>query len=174
METHAFALQIRVASTADAAAIVAIYNHYVLNTTISFEEQPVTESQMAGRISACLEAGFPWLVAEAEDGIAGYAYATKWRERPAYRHSVETSVYLDPAKTGRGAGRQLYTALLRRLRDSGRRTVIAGIAQPNPASVGLHEALGFVPAAMFKEVGFKQNQWLDVGYWQLALHAFQA
>lgn len=82
--------------------------------------------------------------------------------------------YLDPAKTGRGAGRQLYTALLRQLRDSGRRTVIAGIAQPNPASVGLHEALGFVPAAMFKEVGFKQNQWLDVGYWQLPLHTFQA
>ncbi|MCG2585625.1 arsinothricin resistance N-acetyltransferase ArsN1 family B [Massilia sp. TS11] len=160
---------IRPAQPGDAAAIAAIYNPYVLETCISFEEQPVGAEEIAARLARTVGAGLPWLVIEADGELLGYAYASKWRERAAYRHSVETSVYLAPAAHGRGLGRQLYTALLERLRALGMHCAIGGIAQPNPASVALHESLGFVQVALFKEVGFKAGDWRDVGYWQLQL-----
>ena len=162
-------MDIHHATADDAEAIVAIYNHYVLNTAISFEEEPVSADEMRTRIAGVLDAGLPWLVAMEGTRLLGYAYATKWRVRHAYRFSVESSVYLAQDAASRGIGTALYRALLSRLRDTGVHLVIGGIAQPNPASVGLHEKMGYQQAAMFKEVGFKFGKWIDVGYWQLNL-----
>lgn len=163
------AVAIRPSSTADAARICAIYNHYVANTTISFEEAPVDEDDMARRIEDVQQAGLPWLVLTLDGKVVGYAYATQWRARPAYRHSVESSVYLDAELHGQGWGTALYRHLVDALRARGLRTLIAGIAQPNERSVALHERLGFRKVAHFSEVGFKFGRWVDVGYWQMSL-----
>lgn len=162
-------IDIRPATAADAARIAAIYNRYVAQTTISFEEQPLSEAEMAGRIRDVADAGLPWLVAVHQGELAGYAYATKWRARPAYRFSVESTVYLNDSACGRGWGALLYRQLIGQLRAGGIRTVIAGIAQPNARSVGLHERLGFRKVAHFSDVGYKFGGWVDVGYWQLSL-----
>lgn len=161
---------IRPAIPADAARICAIYSHYVATTTISFEEDPVTPAEMSRRIADVESANLPWLVMVDGDTLIGYAYATKWRVRPAYRYSVESSIYLDPAYAGQGAGSTLYEALLAELRRRDLHLVIGGIAQPNEASVRLHERLGFRKVAHFSEVGLKFGRWIDVGYWQLALN----
>ena len=165
-------LIIREATPHDAAAICAIYNPYIEYTTISFEEQPVSVAEMAERIAGTQAQGLPWLVAEAEDGeLFGYAYASRWRVRPAYRHSVEASIYLRQATVGQGLGKLLYRELLQRLTALGLRTVIGGVAQPNPASDALHRALGFKQVASFEQVGRKFGRWLDVAYWQRSLTA---
>lgn len=164
-----FKVTVRDAGPADAAAITAIYQPYVLETAISFEEQAVDIEEMARRIAAAQSAGLPWLGAICDGELVGYAYASQWRVRPAYRHAVETSVYVARAAHGRGAGRALYTALLARLRSDGKHLAIAGIALPNEASIALHESFGFEKAAHFKEVGFKFGEWRDVAYWQLLL-----
>ncbi|MBD8532716.1 MULTISPECIES: arsinothricin resistance N-acetyltransferase ArsN1 family B [unclassified Massilia] len=160
---------IRPATAADAASICVIYNHYIATTTISFEEEPVTAADMARRIADVAASNLPYLVMLDGEKLIGYAYATKWRVRAAYRHSVESSIYLDPAYAGKGAGTMLYEALLTELRQRGLHLVIAGIAQPNDASVRLHERLGFRKVAHFSEVGMKFGRWIDVGYWQLKL-----
>lgn len=162
---------IREAKKDDSAAIVAIYNHFIVNTAITFEEQAITSSDMAQRIADVQNGDLPWLVAEHDGVVIGYTYATKWRVRHAYRFSVESTVYLAPSHAGKGIGTLLYKALLKRLSEQGYHLVIGGIAQPNPASVALHEALGFQEVAKFKEVGFKFGDWVDVGYWQLMLSA---
>lgn len=162
-------MNIRPASAVDAAAICAIYNPYVATSSISFEEAPVTEQDMAQRIADVGTANLPWLVLETGGRIAGYAYATKWRVRPAYRTSVESSIYLDPAFAGRGLGRLLYGALLDELRRREFHLVIGGIALPNASSVALHEKLGFRKVAHFSEVGMKFGRWTDVGYWERKL-----
>lgn len=159
---------IRPATPDDASAIVDIYNHYVATTVISFEERPVTPDDMAGRIRDVL-AALPWLVYEAEGRVAGYAYATKWRVRSAYRYSAETSVYVAPGQGGKGIGSALYKTLLEELRAREIHMAIGGIAQPNPASVALHERLGFEKVAHFKQVGRKFDRWIDMGYWELQL-----
>jgi phosphinothricin acetyltransferase len=160
---------LRAATPEDAGAIAAIYNHYIATTTISFEERAVTDEEMAQRIRD-LSAVLPWLVREDDIGlVTGYAYATKWRVRSAYRFSAETSVYVAPGQGGQGIGSALYTALLAELRQRGVHMAIGGIAQPNPASVALHERLGFVKVAHFSEVGRKFDRWIDVGYWELKL-----
>jgi len=159
---------IRPATTADAAAICAIYNHYVLGTTITFEESPITPEEMENRIRETL-ASLPWLVWEHDGAIQGFAYASKWKGRCAYRHSTEVTVYLDPKSTGRGVGSRLYEALLTDLRQRNFHAVIGGIALPNPASIALHERLGFRKVAHFEQVGWKFGRWIDVGYWQLLL-----
>jgi phosphinothricin acetyltransferase len=159
---------IRTATPDDAAAIAAIYNHYIATSTISFEEQAVTAAEMAQRIRD-VSATLPWLVREDGGRIAGYAYATKWRVRSAYRFAAETSVYVEQGRGGQGIGSALYTALLAELRARGIHMAIGGIAQPNPASVALHERLGFVKVAHFSEVGRKFDRWIDVGYWELKL-----
>lgn len=161
--------RLRSASAADAAAICRIYNAYVATTTITFEEDAVTERDMAQRIADVGEAGLPWLVLEVDGRVAGYAYATRWRVRSAYRHSVESTIYLDPAYAGRGFGRILYDALLGELRRRELHRVIGGIALPNDASIKLHEALGFRKVAHFTEVGMKFGRWIDVGYWERRL-----
>jgi phosphinothricin acetyltransferase len=160
---------LRPASAADAASICAIYNTYVTTTTITFEEEAVTEQDMAQRIADVGAAGLPWLVLEVDGKVAGYAYATKWRMRPAYRYSVESTIYLDQAFAGRGLGRLLYGALLDELRKRELHLVIGGIALPNDGSVALHEKLGFRKVAHFTEVGMKFGRWIDVGYWELKL-----
>jgi phosphinothricin acetyltransferase len=162
-------MMIRNAVRNDAAAIVAIYNHFIVNTAITFEEQAITESDMAQRISDVQNGDLPWLVAEHDGAVVGYAYATRWRVRHAYRFSVESTVYLAPSSAGKGIGRLLYTALIKRLSEQGYHLVIGGIALPNPASVALHEALGFQKVAEFRDVGFKFGRWVDVGYWQMML-----
>lgn len=159
---------IRPATPDDAAAIVDIYNHYVATTVISFEERPVTADEMAGRIRD-VTAVLPWLVYEADGRVIGYAYATRWRVRSAYRFAAETSVYLAPGQGGQGIGSALYTELLEQLRAREIHMAIGGIAQPNPASVALHERLGFEKVAHFKQVGRKFDRWIDMGYWELQL-----
>lgn len=159
---------IRPATPDDAAAIVAIYNHYIATTTISFEEHAVTPEEMAGRIRD-VTAGLPWLVYEQDGVVLGYAYATKWRARSAYRFAAETSVYVAVGQGGKGIGKALYKALLEELRAREIHMAIGGIAQPNEASVALHESLGFEKVAHFKQVGRKFDRWIDVGYWELQL-----
>ncbi|MQA39997.1 arsinothricin resistance N-acetyltransferase ArsN1 family B [Rugamonas aquatica] len=159
---------IRPATPDDAAAIVAIYNHYIATTTISFEERAVTPEEMAGRIRD-VTTGLPWLVYEQDGAVLGYAYATKWRARSAYRFAAETSVYLEFGQGGKGIGKALYKALLEELRTREIHMAIGGIAQPNEASVALHESLGFEKVAHFKQVGRKFDRWIDVGYWELQL-----
>jgi phosphinothricin acetyltransferase len=161
---------IRAATPVDAERICTIYNHYIATTTISFEEEPVSAADMAQRIADVASANLPWLVMLDGDQLIGYAYATKWRVRAAYRFAVESSVYFDPEYAGQGRGRALYEALLTELRQRDLHLVIGGIAQPNEASVRLHERLGFQKVAHFSEVGMKFGQWIDVGYWQLKLN----
>lgn len=159
---------IRPARAADASAICAIYNHYVKTTAISFEGVPVCADEMARRISDVI-AHLPWMVFEHEGIVVGYAYATKWRARDAYRHSVECTVYVSPAHGRTGIGSALYQELIPALRERGVHVAIAGIALPNPASVSVHEQCGFEKVAHFRQVGRKFDQWIDVGYWELLL-----
>jgi phosphinothricin acetyltransferase len=160
---------IRPVRAADAAEICGVYNHYVLHTVVSFEEEAVAPEEMARRIEAVAAAGLPWLALEAEGRLLGYAYATPWKARRGYRYAVESSVYLEPSAGGKGHGSRLYGELLAELRSRPLRTVIGGIALPNDASVGLHEKLGFRKVAHFERVGWKRGRWVDVGCWQLSL-----
>jgi phosphinothricin acetyltransferase len=160
---------IRTATAGDADAIARIYNHYVANTIITFEEQAVSSEEMAARIAEVAAASPPWLVAEQDGRVVGYAYASKWKGRCAYRFSAECTVYLDPDCVGRGYGTQLYESLFAALRERGMHAVIGGVALPNPASVALHEKLGMRKVAHFGEVGYKFERWIDVGYWQATL-----
>lgn len=162
---------IRDALLQDAAAIAAIYNPYVLTTTISFEEEAVSPQEMAQRMAQVQQQGLPYLVAESNGQLQGYAYATPWRVRKAYWYSVEVTVFLPEHAQGRGVGTALYQALFSRLKALGVHAVIGGITQPNPASVALHEKLGMRQVALFPEVGFKFGAWRDVGYWQLNFDA---
>jgi L-amino acid N-acyltransferase YncA len=160
---------LRTATPADAAAIAEIYNHYVLHTIITFEEDAVPAAEMAQRITEVLGAGLPWFVWEEAGRVLGYAYAGKWKSRCAYRYAVESSIYLSKDATGRGLGSKLYAALIDALRAKGIHSIIGGIALPNPASVGISERLGFQKIGHFKEVGWKFEKWIDVGYWELIL-----
>jgi phosphinothricin acetyltransferase len=157
---------IRPATTTDAEAIATIYNHYVRETIVTFEEEPVSAPEMAGRIEQVAADGLPWLVAEHGGELVGYAYATKWRERVAYRYSVESTLYLAPGADGRGFASQLYSALFGRLEAAGVHAVMAGIALPNERSIALHEKFGMTKVAHLREVGFKFDRWIDVGYWE--------
>jgi phosphinothricin acetyltransferase len=162
----------RAATADDAEVIAAIYNHYIAHTVITFEEALVDAAEMRSRIQS-IQTEFPYLVhedrSENNGAVTGFAYATQWRPRSAYRHAVETTIYLRPATGGRGIGSELYGALIKALREGGFHSAMAGIALPNPASVVLHKKLGFEKVAHFKQVGFKFEQWIDVGYWQLML-----
>lgn len=160
-------LVVRAATQADAPVIAAIYEPYVLNSIASFEEWPPPADEIARRMSA--RPRLPWLVADSAGEIAGYCYAAHHHVRPAYRWSVNCSVYLAESHRGRGTGRALYEHLLRVLAGLGYVTAIAGIALPNDASVGFHESFGFRRAGTFTGVGFKQGAWRDVGWWQRPL-----
>ena len=160
---------IRDARSEDAEAIASIYNYYVVQTPVTFEEEPVTASQMAVRIDDVIATSLPWIVLERDSIIVGYAYATKWKARSAYRFSVESTVYLARHAVGQGLGTYLYQALIDRLRALNINTVVGGITLPNPASVALHEKVGMRKVAQFERIGYKFSAWRDVGYWQMCL-----
>jgi len=160
---------IRPATPDDAQGVADIYNHYIDNTVVTFEEVRVTTEQMAQRIQAVLDQELIWLVAAEQGGLVGYAYASPWHARAAYRYSVEISAYLAPDAVGAGLGSKLYSALLQELKNTSIHSVIGGIALPNAASVALHEKYGLQKAAHYKEVGYKFGQWIDVGYWQMLI-----
>jgi phosphinothricin acetyltransferase len=159
----------RAATPDDAAAIADLYAPFVTASAVSFETEPPGAEAMRARI----EAGgglYPWLLGEAQDGtLLGYAYAARFRDRPAYRFTVETSVYLRADAAGRGLGRRLYAPLLAILEAQGFTQAIAAITLPNEASVRLHERLGFERAGTYRQVGWKFGAWHDVGLWQRAL-----
>lgn len=163
-------ITIRDAVATDAPAIAALYNVHVLGTPVTFELEPVDAAEIARRIADVQARGLPWLVACAADGaLLGYAYATPWKTRAGYAGTVESSIYLNAPACGRGLGTRLYGVLIERLRAHGVRCVIGGAAMPNPASVALHERLGFAHVGVFRAVGVKFGRAIDVGYWQLHL-----
>ncbi|MDF1696087.1 MAG: GNAT family N-acetyltransferase [Saprospiraceae bacterium] len=159
---------IRPATAEDAIQITDIYNYYIQHTTVTFEKTPVAVQEMEDRIIKT-QIKYPWLVCQTDNLISGYAYATDWKPRGAYRHSVESTVYLRNGCSGQGIGSLLYTDLIQRLKKQKVHTVIGGIAQPNEGSIALHEKFGFKKVAHFKEVGYKFDSWVDVAYWQLIL-----
>lgn len=152
----------------DAAACVAIYAPYVESGATSFEEETPTADRFGKRIRATL-VDYPWLVAERDGAVVGYAYACPHRERPAYRWAVEVSVYVAAGERRRGHGRALYAELAERLRRQRFHVACAGITLPNAASVALHESVGFVPVGVYRRIGWKDGSWRDVGWWQLEL-----
>ena len=160
---------IRTVTKQDAQAIVDIYNHYVENTVITFEEESINVSEMLKRIEKVTDSNLPWLVIEENNSLLGYAYATPWKARSAYRFSVEATVYLGPKEQGKGLGTQLYQTLFSELKQKSIHSVLGGITLPNPASIALHEKLGMTKVAHFHQIGRKFDQWLDTGYWQLTL-----
>ncbi|MEA3052429.1 MAG: hypothetical protein QOG72_1332 [Sphingomonadales bacterium] len=162
-------MKLRAATPDDATAIADIYAPFVTDSAVSFETEPPDADAMRARIEAG-GALYPWIAGEDGDGtLLGYAYAARFRDRAAYRFTVETTVYLRPGAAGRGLGRRLYAPLLATLQDQGFTQAIAAITLPNPASVGLHERLGFAPAGIYRQVGWKLGAWHDVGLWQRPL-----
>ena len=163
------AVAIRAATPADAEVLARIYNHYITDTVVTFEETPITAMDMGTRLAETRSLELPWLVAQTDAGVQGYAYASRWKGRCAYRHSVEVTVYVEHEATGRGLGTQLYAALFGELARGDCHVAIGGITLPNAASVALHEKVGMRKVAHFSEVGYKFGRWLDVGYWQVVL-----
>jgi L-amino acid N-acyltransferase YncA len=161
--------QVRSAAQSDAPAIAGIYNHYVKTSIITFEEEPVTASEITHRIVAVHSASLPWLVAENNGQLTGYAYAMPWRTRSAYRFSVEVTAYVAPEFPRHGIGSLLYSQLIPLLQRKHIHALLGGIALPNPASIALHEKFGFRKVAELQEVGFKFGHWINVGYWQRLL-----
>jgi len=161
---------IREVQAQDASSISTIYNYYIENTVITFEEEVIAASEILKRITKITDDDLPWFVAEDELGnILGYAYAAKWRDRFSYRFSVEVTVYLSPEHISKGLGTKLYQVLLDELKRKKIHSAIGGITLPNEGSVALHEKFGMAKVAHFKEVGLKFDRWLDVGYWQVIL-----
>jgi phosphinothricin acetyltransferase len=164
-------MQIRLAATSDSEAIARIYAPIVESTPISFEIEPPDAREIARRIDATLPS-LPWLICEDQarlrgsNQVAGYAYASPHKTRTAYQWSIDVSVYIDSDFRGMGFGKALYTSLFEILAAQGYFNAFAGITLPNPASVGLHESMGFQPIGVYRSVGYKLGQWRDVGWWQ--------
>ena len=156
---------IRPVQPADADRLAAVYNHYVTGSIATFDERPLSNADMHARIKR-QDAALPWFVLLLDDNVAGYACATPWHERSAYRGSVETAIYLAAECTGHGYGRQLFDALLETLEAGGIHCALAQIALPNESSVALVEKSGFEQTGLLREVGRKFDQWIDVGLWQ--------
>lgn len=161
-------LTIRDARADDAAACAAIYRPHVTESWVSFELEAPDATEMARRI-ADYGTSHAWLVAERDGAIIGYAYGSPHRTRAAYASSCDVAIYVSAAASRTGIGRALYGELLARLKARGLHAAFAGIAQPNPASVALHEACGFTPVGIYREVGWKMGAWRDVGWWQRVL-----
>ncbi len=159
---------VRPAKLSDAEAIRTIYNYYVEKTIVTFETELVTTEQMRDRIREVTSYSH-WFVAESANGINGYAYACQWKSRCGFRFTLESTIYVSPHAVGIGIGRTLYAKLISTLRDTKFHAIVAGIALPNPASIALHEKMGFEKVAHFPQVGWKFDKWIDVGYWQLIL-----
>jgi L-amino acid N-acyltransferase YncA len=161
-------VKVRAATAEDAARCAEIYAPFVTESWVSFELEAPDGAEMAKRISA-YAASHSWVVAEVDGLVAGYAYGSPHRTREAYQTSCDVAVYVDPAFARRGIGRALYGELLARLKARGFHAAFAGIALPNPGSIGLHEAMGFEPIGIYREVGWKLGGWRDVGWWQRLL-----
>ncbi|MDR1398815.1 MAG: GNAT family N-acetyltransferase [Treponema sp.] len=157
---------IRPVNVADAAAIAAIYNPYIEQTAISFEEAPVSLNTMEARIRT-ISAEYPYIVWEENNEVLGYAYLNKWKERRAYRFAVEDSVYIKRGHERKGIGTALLSSLIHEAQRRSLHAMVAGITVPNEGSVGLHEKLGFRKIGQLDEIGFKLGNWLNVGYWEL-------
>ncbi|HEX7906446.1 MAG TPA: arsinothricin resistance N-acetyltransferase ArsN1 family B [Chitinophagaceae bacterium] len=164
---------IRLATAADAKAILAIYAPYISNTSFTFETEVPTVSPFADRIETYLQS-WPWLVYEIDGIVVGYAYATRHRERTAYQWSVECSVYIHDDYLRKGIAHQLYEKLFQLLKIQGFTTVYAVINLPNDRSVAFHESMDFTYFATYEKVGFKLGKWKNVGWWQLRLNDFLA
>ena len=168
---------LRDATSDDGAALARIYNPYIRETVITFEVEELTDADMAARVAKVQGAGLPWLVADGDGAVLGYAYAGPFRERAAYMHTLETSIYLDLAARGRGIGTALFAELFSRLSDldpdrsahAPVHAVMGGIALPNESSVALHERFGMTHVGTFPDVGRKFDRWIDVGFWQATL-----
>lgn len=161
---------IRKVELSDAEAICGIYNYYVVNTIVTFEETPVTVQAMAARIGRIVQR-YPWLVYEEDRRVLGYTYASEWKERSAYRHTVETGTYVDFNYIGKGIGSRLKGELLQILKATSIHAALSGISLPNPASIALCEKFGFKKVAHLKEVGYKFDKWIDVAYWELIMES---
>jgi L-amino acid N-acyltransferase YncA len=159
---------IRDATPEDGAACAAVYAPYVTGTAITFEYEPPTPEEMAERIARAQKA-HAWVVLEDDGSVVGYAYGGQYKERAAYRWACEVSVYLEPGRRRGGEGRALYEALFERLAARGFRTAVAGMTLPNPASEGLHRALGFEPIGVYRDIGWKHGRWHDVAWTQKML-----
>ena len=163
-------MKLRPASLADIPAITAIYDHAVRHGTASFELEPPTEAEMTRRMQAVLDGKFPYLAADIDGKLAGYAYASLYRTRPAYRFTVENSVYVAPDMHRRGVGKALLERLIEECTARGYRQMIAVIGDSDQAaSIGVHKACGFEPAGNLKSIGWKFGKWLDTPLMQRAL-----
>lgn len=159
---------IRKVELKDADEITSIYNYYIENTVITFEEKKLSSDDIKKRINIIIK-NYPWIVFEENDQVLGYAYASKFRERSAYRYSTETTVYLNNKSIGKGIGSLLYIELLKQIRMMNFKVAYGVISLPNTGSVKLHEKFGFIKVAHLSNVGYKFNKWIDVGYWELLL-----
>lgn len=157
---------IRRAIPEDAILIAEIYNYYVVNSIVTFDETPISVSDILAQIENSDES-LPLFVYEENKEICGYAYASNWKSRCAYKQSVESTIYLNNQFTGKGIGTKLYEGLISELKKQDYHAIIGGISLPNEGSIALHEKLGFEKVARFKEVGYKFDKWIDVGYWEL-------
>ena len=157
---------IRPVNIEDASQLAEIYNFYILNTIVTFEAELIDETEMRSRIRSNTSK-FPWIVYEKDVELLGYAYAGEWNSRYAYKNTVESTIYLKDTATNKGIGFLLYQFLINQLKEMRFHAIIGGISLPNPASVALHEKCGFEKVAHYKEVGYKFDRWIDVGYWEL-------
>ena len=162
-------MMVRATTADDAVDIAYIYNYYVATSHATFEIEPVDLAEMQKRIASRLERGYPFFVCDGGDEIVGYAFGDEYRERSAYRQTVEVSVYVRPGHDGKKIGTSLYEALFAEIKNGDFHAVVAGISLPNDASVHLHEKFGMEKVAHFHEVGRKFDRWIDVGYWELVL-----
>tara|TARA_B100000029_G_C17358437_1_gene881625 strand:- start:198 stop:692 length:495 start_codon:yes stop_codon:yes gene_type:complete len=161
---------IRTAKTSDAGLITEIYNHFVENSIFTFDESPTSTKEMSTKILELTSNSYPFIVYEASDSILGFAYACPWKLRSAYKHTAESTIYITPNSLQKGIGSQLYKELIHQLQKINTHSILAGISLPNDISVAFHEKFGFEKVAQLKEVGFKFNRWIDVGYWELILN----
>lgn len=161
-------MMIRDVAITDAERIREIYNKYIVETPVTFTEEPFSLEEIESLIQRVVK-NFPWIVYEEDELLIGFTFADKWKERSAYRNTVESSIYLDSNYTGKGIGSKLKKAMIEELRKRGFHSVISGISLPNPASIAMCEKFGFQKIGHFKEVGYKLGKWVDVGYWQLLL-----
>ncbi len=157
---------IRPLSINDTEELLDIYNYYVLNSIVTFDDEALSLEAFKDKI-ARISVDYPFIVFEENDEILGYAYGSRWRPKPAYKHTVESTVYVKHDVLGKQVGTRLYTELLSQLKEQNYHVVLGGLTLPNDASVKLHEKFGFKQVAHFKEVGLKFDKWLDVGFWQL-------
>lgn len=159
---------IRQVEPSDAEELCSIYNEYLVNTRYTFEEEPLTDEDFISRINHTIP-DYPWLVYEEAGRVIGYIYAGRWKERSAYRYTVEFGVYIHPDRVGSGIGSKLMERLIGELKNRSIHSIIGGISLPNPSSVALCKKFGFKKVAHFREAGKKFGDWIDVGYWQRIL-----